>query len=71
MAEAYGLDRRMEQYKGKKPIGFYRWDMECFVDMLSLALDGHKEYPDRKSSGYFVLKRLSERLESEHERNYE
>ncbi len=24
MVEAFGLDRRIEQYKGKKPIGFYR-----------------------------------------------
>jgi hypothetical protein len=24
MVEAFGLDQRIEKYKGKKPIGFYR-----------------------------------------------
>ncbi len=71
MAEAFGLDRRIEHYKGKKPIAFYRWDMECLIDVLSVALDDKEEYPDRDSSGYLALKRLSERLRSEYEKNYE
>jgi len=71
MAEAFGLDCRIERYKGKKPISFYRWDMECLIDVLSAALDDKEEYPDRNSQGYFALKRLSERLKLEYERNYE
>jgi len=70
-AGAFGLDRRIEQYKGKKPIGLYRWDMDCLIDVLSIALDDPKEYPDHKSSGYHALKNLSEKLKSEYERNFE
>jgi len=71
MAEAFGLDRRIEQYKGKKPIGLYRWDMDCLIDVLSIALDDSKEYPDHNRSGYLALKDLSERLKSEYGRNFE
>jgi len=71
MAEAFGLDWRIEQYKGKKPIGLYRWDMDCLIDVLSIALDDSKEYPDHSSSGYLTLKDLSERLKSEYDRNFE
>ncbi len=71
MAEAFGLDRRIEQYKGKNPIGLYQWDMDCLIDVLSIALDDSKEYPDHSSSGYLALKDLSERLKSEYDRNFE
>ena len=66
MEEAYGLDRRIEQYKGKRPIGFYRWDLDCLIDVLSIALDDSVEYPDRNCSGYIALERLSDRLKSEY-----
>ena len=71
MVEAYGLDRRVEQQKGKRPIGFYRWDLDCLIDVLDMALDDPEEYPDHNSSGYCALKRLSERLKSEYDRNFE
>jgi len=70
MEEAYGLERRIDQYKGKRPIGFYRWDMDCLIDVLSMALDDSKEYPDQNSSGYLALKNLHERLKSEYEGNF-
>ena len=25
MVEAFGLDRRIEKYQGKRPIGYYSW----------------------------------------------
>ena len=71
MAEAFGLDRRIEQYKGKKPISFYRWDMDCLIDVISMALDDSEEYPDHNSSGYLALKNLFHRLKSEYDRNFE
>jgi len=71
MVEAFGLDRRIEQYKGKRPIGFYRWDLDCLIDVLSMALDDSKEYPDHKSSGYLALKNLFDNLKSEYNRNFE
>ena len=71
MVEAFGLDRRIEQYKGKKPIGFYRWDMDCLIDVLSIALDDPKVYPDSNSSDYLALKNLLKKLKLEYERNFE
>jgi len=71
MAEAFGLDQRIERYKGKKPIGLYAWDLECLIDVLDIALDDPKEYPDQNSSYYRTLKVLSERLKSEYHRNFE
>jgi len=38
MAESFGLDRRIDQYMGKKPIGLYRWDLECLIDVLDSAV---------------------------------
>ncbi len=38
MAEAYGLDRRAEAYTGKQPIGLYRWDVDCLLDVIDNAL---------------------------------
>jgi len=71
MDEAYGLDRRIEQYKGKRPIGFYRWDLDCLIDVLSIALDDSEEYPDRNCSGYIALERLSDRLKSEYKKIFD
>lgn len=60
MAEAFGLDRRIENYQGKRPIGFYRWDLDCLVDVTSLALT--KEYPTKAGLNYEAMKNLHERL---------
>ncbi len=38
MAEAFGLDRRIEAYSGKRPIGLYRWDLNCLLAVMALAL---------------------------------
>ncbi len=37
MAEAYGLDNRIENYNGLKPIGLCRWDMDCLMNALEYA----------------------------------
>lgn len=71
MAESFGLDSRIDNYKGKKPIGLYRWDLECLIDVLDFALSNPREYPDYSSSGYLTLKKLYERLTSEYDRNFE
>lgn len=64
MAEAFGLDRRIAQYMGKKPIGLYRWDIECLIDALDFALNSEKDYPEHDSPNYRSLKNLSERLKA-------
>ena len=38
MAEAYGFDKRMERYQGKRPMGFQRWDLDCLIASIDVAL---------------------------------
>lgn len=62
MAEAFGLDRRIDNYRGTRPIGLYRWDMECLIDVIEMALVDPKEYPRQTGPGYEAMKTLCERL---------
>ncbi len=66
MVEAFGLDRRIEAYSGKRPIGFYRWDLDCLSAVIDNALKDERGYPDKASSGYAALKRLQVRLADEY-----
>jgi len=36
MAEAFGLDTKIENYTGTRPITLYRWDLECLLDVSRL-----------------------------------
>ena len=58
MCEAFGLDRKIENYKGTRPISFYSWDLDCILDVLDMALDDEKEYPDKEDEGYIRLHEL-------------
>ncbi len=71
MAEAFGLDRRIEAYSGKRPIGLYRWDLDCLLAVMDLALKDLRAYPDKTSSSYAALKRLRDRLQEEYRRLWE
>ena len=70
MAEAFGLDRRIEAYAGKRPIGLYRWDLDCLLDVMDLALKDPRAYPDKASSAYAALRRLRDRLQEEYRRTW-
>ncbi|MDI6782381.1 MAG: hypothetical protein QME49_09820 [bacterium] len=71
MAESFGLDGRIDDYKGKKPIGLYRWDIECLLDVLSMALDDPKEYPFEGSREYEITQGLYQRLKQIYDSTYE
>mgnify|MGYP000535010238 CR=1 FL=1 len=58
MCEAFGLDGKIERYRGKRPICFYPWDLDCLDDVISMTLDDEDEYPDKTSDSYKALKRL-------------
>ena len=68
MVEAFGLDRRIEAYSGKRPIGFYRWDLDCLSAVIDNALKDERAYPDKSAPACATLKRLQERLEREYRR---
>ncbi len=71
MCEAFGLDRKIENYKGTRPISFYSWDLDCILDVLSMALDDKKEYPDREDEGYIKLHELYVQLKTAYKETYE
>lgn len=62
LPESLGLDRRIERYQGTRPIGLYRWDLECLLATLSLAVDdGYPPFVSPK--GKVALKTLHGRLQ--------
>ena len=71
MAEAFGLDSRIERYQGKRPIGLHRWDFDCLIDVVAIALEDAEEHPSQDGPGYVALKRLHDRLKDEYERAFE
>jgi hypothetical protein len=71
MCEAYGLDSRIERYKGARPISFYRWDLDCILDVLDLNLTDEVLYPDKQSEGYKALSALSTALKQMYKDAYQ
>jgi hypothetical protein len=67
MAESFGLDRRIANYKGTRPIGLWRWDIECLVEVIDAVLDDPEYYPTQDNPEYLALKTLRERLQKEEE----
>src|SRR3954452_22186565 len=70
MAESFGLDRKIDNYKGSRPITLYRWDVECLMDVIDQALKDKQDYPDRNAAAYLALKNLGERLRHEYDSVY-
>ena len=68
MVEAFGLDRRIENYKGKRPIGLYSWDFDCLLAVIEYVIDDPKEYPDKNGLGYIALRKLYDRLKVEYQK---
>ena len=62
LAEAYGLDRRIEKYKGTRALRLYRWDLDCLEDATALALDDDREYPGKSGESYKAMQALHERI---------
>ena len=70
MCEAFGLDKKVANYKGTRPILFYSWDLDCILDALSLVLDDVREYPDKKDEGYIKLYELYVDLKKAYKETY-
>ena len=66
MVEAFGLDRKIEKYQGKRPIGLYSWDFDCLLAVIENVLNDKSEYPEKRDPGYRALKSLLSRLKVEY-----
>ena len=65
LAESFGLDRRIERYEGKRPLGLYRWDLEGLLAALSLALDppaGYYSPPANKRAIQMLQRSAASRI---------
>ena len=65
MAEAFGLDRRIDNYQGTRPIGLYSWDFDCLLAVIEGALEDKNHYPDKDDAGYKAFMNLYLRLKDE------
>lgn len=70
MAESFGLDSRIDRYKGKCPIDLYQWDLDCLLDVIDGALTDREEYPSQDSPEYTALKNLYDNLRVKYEEEY-
>jgi hypothetical protein len=70
ITEAFGLDRKIERYKGTRPLTLFRWDIECLMDMIEHELADRKEYPDRAAPEFLALKSVGQRLRQEYDHHY-
>jgi hypothetical protein len=67
MAESFGLDRRIADYQGLRPIGLWRWDIECLVDVIDSILNDPEYYPVQGSPEHQAIKALRDRLQAEND----
>lgn len=67
MAESFGLDRRIANYQGVRPIGLYRWDIECLIDVIDSVVDDPAYYPTQDSSEHQAIRNLRARLQDEYD----
>lgn len=65
MAEAFGLDRRIDNYRGTRPIGLYSWDFDCLLAVIEEALKDTRYYPDKDTTEHKALMNLYLRLKDE------
>ena len=71
MCEAFGLDSKVDNYKGTRPIVLYSWDLDCLLAVLDVALDDEKEYPEKKDERDITLQELYVDLQKAYKATYE
>ncbi|WP_295385133.1 hypothetical protein [uncultured Thiodictyon sp.] len=72
MSESFGLDSRILNYKGKRPIGLYEWDFECILGGSDYFFrKGDDQYPTLTTDEKAALDRLHQRLDAVYKETYE
>ncbi len=70
MAETFGLDGRIIGYRGKRPIGLYRWDIEFLIELIEYLLSDKTEYPDSRSDENKRLNNILNDLREKYKENF-
>jgi hypothetical protein len=60
----------VQRYEGKRPIGLYRWDLECLLATLSLELEERVQPPRLRRKDIGALRSLHDRLRTEYDSAY-
>jgi hypothetical protein len=66
MAEAFDLDHKIEAYAGTGLLTLYRWDLDCLVDVIDMALDDEEAYPTKSAPAYRAMRTLRQRIRRAH-----
>lgn len=67
IAESFGLDRHIANYQGFRPIGLWRLDIECLVDVIDSLLNDPEYYPFQGSPEHQAIQALRDRLQAEND----
>ena len=70
LPESFGLERRLQRYERKRPIGLYRWDLECLLETLLLEVADRPQHPRLRRRDIDALKSLHDRLRKEYDSGY-
>jgi hypothetical protein len=70
LPESFGLERRLQRYQGKRPIGLYRWDLEYLLDALSLEMEDRPQPWRGRRRNLGALRSLHDRLRNEYDSAY-
>ena len=70
MCEAFGLDLKIENYKGSRPISLYSWDLDCLIDVMEFVLKDKSEYPNKTDESYIALHELCLYLKKAHKETH-
>ncbi len=57
LSESFGLDRRIERYRGKRPIALYQWDLDLLVDVVGDAMRDAEERETRRPQAWAGARR--------------
>jgi hypothetical protein len=59
IADSFGHNRCIANYLGVRPIGLWRWDIECLVDVSDSVLVDPEYYPSWDTSNIWQSKRYA------------
>jgi hypothetical protein len=69
--ESFGLDSRIANYKGKRPLGLYQWDYECLISGLDYMVNNEKGKQGISNNDLELLQKLLERITNIYKNTYD
>jgi len=70
LSECFGLDSRINNYKGKRSIGLYQWDFECLLGGIEYAINDTRSTSTVTQKDQDALVPLFERMNEIYQKTY-